>query len=243
MAKKRISLFIPCLVDQVYPEMGMAMVRVLERLGYELDYNPEQTCCGQPAYNAGHWDEARAVASRFIDCFKEAECIVAPSGSCTAMITKFYGELFEGHLKRGEALALQDKSFEFSQFLKAEDRISDVQGSLAAKVAFHNSCHSYRELGITTEPFEILDRINGCEVLQPAGEPVCCGFGGLFMVKYPEVSGSMAKARLAQLLQPGAQMIVSNDPGCIMNLRRQAAVQKLPVEIIHLAELLDRAWT
>ncbi len=238
---KTISLFVPCLVDQVYPEMGMAMVRILEHLGYSITYNARQTCCGQPAFNAGHLDEARKVARHFIDCFRDDACIVGPSGSCVAMVKNYYDGLFEGQPEHADACAVSTRIFEFSQFLKKEGKIAELCGTHAAKVAFHNSCHSHRELGITDEPFEILARIEGCEVLQPEGDPVCCGFGGLFMVKFPEVSSSMASARLSQLLSKGAQIIVSNDPGCIMNLRQEAKAQKLSVRILHLAEFLEEA--
>ena len=244
MAGTSVSLFIPCLVDQVYPEMGLAMAKVLRHLGYVLRYNPAQTCCGQPAWNAGQVPEARRVAAHFLDCFRDAaDWIVCPSGSCTGMVRNHYQELFAGAPRHGEAVTASRKVRELSEFLAERGDIPRLAGRLATpvRVAFHNSCHSYRELGIARQPFDILAQLAGCELCQPDGEPVCCGFGGLFYVKFPEVSTGMAKARLRQLLENGAELIVSNDPGCIMNLRQEARSQQLPVRILHLAEFLAEA--
>ena len=242
-SSNQVSLFIPCMVDQIYPEMGFAMTRLLRGLGYTVSYNPEQTCCGQPAYNGGHLAEARRVAGHFVDCFEGAGWVVCPSGSCTAMVRNHYDALFAGHAAHAAATALSARVLEFSEFCVRAGVVDRLRGRLSARVAFHNSCHSYRELGVTTEPFELLARVDGCEVCQPEGEPVCCGFGGLFYVKYNDISRSMASARLAQLLAPGVDMIVSNDPGCIMNLRQQAKIEGESVPILHLVEFLDRAMS
>lgn len=234
-----VWLFIPCLVDQVYPEMGLAMVDVLEHLGYDVRYNPEQTCCGQPAYNAGHLKEARKVAAHFLDCFADAEQIVCPSGSCTAMVRHFYAQVFEGNERLDEALAVGKRVWEFSEFLKKEGVVDKIKAKRGANVAFHCSCHGLRELGLDAEEsISLLADIDGTTVHRTEEPHQCCGFGGLFMVKFPDISDAMTRARFKQLTEGDVDIIVSNDPGCIMTLRRIAAEAKSPVKIFHLAEYL-----
>ena len=231
-----LSLFIPCLIDQVYPEMGFSMVRVLHRLGCEVRYRDEQTCCGQPAFNAGHQREAKTVARHFIAVFQDDEKLVCPSGSCTAMVRNFYPGLL-GDAGRKQAGAV----FEFSEYLARADLIGKIKGSFPAKIAFHNSCHSYRELGIAEVPMQIIAQVDGVELCQPAGEPVCCGFGGVFSVKFSAIAGAMADTRLQMFLDAGAEVVVSNDPGCIMHLRQECTDRGLSMRILHLAEFLDEA--
>jgi len=239
--KTKIALFIPCLVDQVYPEIGLAMVKILRHLGYGLSYDSKQTCCGQPAFNAGHRNEARKVAENFIDVFQNAETIVAPSGSCIAMVRNYYPVLFKDHPREEIALKVSKQVLEFSEFLSREDLISRLNGSFTGRVGFHNSCHSYRELGIKEIPFQILKNITGCELIELPGEPVCCGFGGLFSFKFDYLAAAMAKNRINTFLDQKINTIVSNDPGCIMHMRQEVKAEKYPVQILHLAEFLVQA--
>ena len=243
MSKKlpTISLFIPCLVDQVYPEIGIDMAKVLQHLGYQLNYDPRQTCCGQPAFNAGHREEAKKVASVFIDIFKTADCIVGPSGSCTAMVRNYYPVLFENDVFQENAINIGKKIFEFSEFLEKEGQITNISGKYKGKVGFHNSCHSYRELGIDKVPLDILDRIDSVEIIQPNGEPVCCGFGGLFSFKFDEIAATMAKTRLQMFMSLNVETIVTNDPGCLMHMRQEVKDNKLNVQLLHIAEFLVQA--
>ena len=239
--QKKISLFIPCLVDQFYPDIGFAMVKILRYFDYDVNYNANQTCCGQPAFNAGHRGEARKVAEKFIDIFISADIIVAPSGSCTAMVKNYYPVLFRGFDKEQKAIALTDKVFEFSQFLAKENLIDKISGNYSGNVGFHNSCHAYRELGIKTEPFSILQRIKGMKLIQPAGEPICCGFGGLFSFKYEQIAATMAKSRLQQFIDLQVDHIVTNDPGCMMHLQQEVKSLKIPVQITHLTTFLEKS--
>ncbi len=241
MNANKVTLFIPCLVDQVYPEMGLAMCRVLRRLGFELSYNPDHTCCGQPAFNSGQRAEARKVAAGFIKAFQGAELIVSVSGSCTAMVRNYYPVLFEGTEQEEEAKQISGKVLEFSQFLVRAGAVERILGKFEGRIGFHNSCHSLRELRILDEPYQILKRIAGCEIVEPHREPVCCGFGGVFCVKLPSISEAMVKARLDYFASVGAQVIVSNDPGCIMQMRQQVKAEGRVVKILHLAEFLDEA--
>ncbi|MFQ5641894.1 MAG: (Fe-S)-binding protein [bacterium] len=237
----KISLFIPCLVDQVYPEMGLAMVSVLRKLGYEVTYNKAQTCCGQPAFNAGFPDEARKVARHFLNVFQNEEWVVCPSGSCTAMVRNYYPELFQDAVENTVAKSLKNRVFEFSEFLSSQLEEIKLEGTFSGRVGFHNSCHSFRELRLKYEPLQLMQQINGYELIMPDGEPVCCGFGGLFSFKYAPIAATMAKSRLETFAELDIDTLVSNDPGCIMHLRQEAKERDFDLRILHLAEFLDMA--
>ena len=235
---KNVSLFIPCLVDQVYPEIGLAMANVLRRLGVRLQYDSAQTCCGQPAFNAGYRNEALTVAEHFVEVFRDAENIVAPSGSCVAMVRNFYPHLFAGHAKQEEAIALGQKVFEFSEFLVKQLGVQDVNATFKRKAGFHNSCHSFRELRLQEEPFALLRHVRGLELIVPPGEPVCCGFGGLFSLKFDAISSTMTRSRLETFEQLGVDTVISNDPGCVMQMRQEAKARGNKLEVLHLTEVL-----
>jgi L-lactate dehydrogenase complex protein LldE len=233
-----VSLFIPCLVDQIYPEIGLAMAKVLRRLGLKLKYNAAQTCCGQPAYNSGYHHEAVQVAEHWLDIFREAEIVVAPSGSCVAMVRNFYPRLFAGHPKLEQAESLGRRVFEFSEFLVNQLGVVDVNATLARKAGFHNSCHSFRELRVAEEPLQLLRRVRGLELVVPPGDPVCCGFGGVFSLKFEAISSAMTRSRLETFEQLGVETVISNDPGCVMQMRQEAKMRKSRLEVLHLAEVL-----
>ena len=236
-----VSLFIPCLVDQVYPEMGMAMVRVLEKLGYTVIYREGQVCCGQPAYNAGHLAESRKVAEHFCSCFDPGDTIVCPSGSCVSMIRNHYETLFDGDDYVEKAMALGTSVMEFTEFLAKENRIKELTGTYKANAVFHCSCHTLRELKLDPKiPHSIFEGIEGLNLVTPEGPHKCCGFGGLFYLKYPAISDAMAKERLDQLLETEVDLIISNDPGCILILRRMLKECDKTVEVVHITELLER---
>ena len=239
--KPILSLFIPCLVDQVYPEIGIDMVKILRHLGYQIEYNSHQTCCGQPAFNAGHRDEAQKVAREFIEIFSSADIIVCPSGSCTAMVKNYYPTLFAKDSHKEKASNLGNKIFEFSEFLAHENQIENISGVYSGKVGFHNSCHSYRELGIDQVPLEIIQRINGIDIISPPGEPVCCGFGGLFSFKFDDISATMAKTRIEMFTTLNVETIITNDPGCLMHMRQEAIDRKIEIKLLHLIEFLVQA--
>jgi L-lactate dehydrogenase complex protein LldE len=236
-----VSLFIPCLVDQVYPEIGLAMAKILKHFGYQLKYNNQQTCCGQPAFNAGQWDEARKVASNFVQVFKDEKIIIGPSGSCIGMVKNYYRELFKKDPLYDDAILTGNHIFEFSQFIEKENLTDKISGSFSGMVGFHNSCHSYRELGIVDQPINIMNQINGFEWAQPKGEPVCCGFGGLFSFKHHQIAETMAKTRLEQFTSAGADTVVSNDPGCIMHMKQEAFALNINMKIMHLTEFVAQA--
>jgi len=234
----KITLFIPCFVERVAPRTGMAMAEVLERLGHEVVYPEAQTCCGQPAYNSGYWPEARSVAEHFLDVFSGAETVVAPSGSCTAMVRSGFAELFRGTEREQEAAALGERTHEFSDFLVNRLKVTDVGARFPGRVAFHDGCHSLRELGVQAPPRELLARVKQLELVELPGVPRCCGFGGTFSVKHPDISIAMGRAKCAAIVATGADFVISNDPSCLMQVRGIIEKKGLKIRARHLAEVL-----
>jgi len=236
---QRVSLFVTCIVDQIFPKIGLAVAEVLERLGFSVDFPEAQTCCGQPAFNSGYPDEARAVARHFLDVFEASETIVVPSGSCASMISRHFPDLFRDDppaLARAESLAR--RVWEFSAFLTQVAGAEDVGARLDAVVTFHDGCHALRELGIQDGPRRLLARVRGLELreMQPAAE--CCGFGGTFSVKFAELSGAMARAKIDAIARTGADTVVSLDPSCLMQIRGALSRAGSNIRTLHLAEVL-----
>ncbi len=234
----KISLFIPCFVDQFYPNAGIGMVRILEKLGHEVDYPESQTCCGQPAFNSGYWGEARAVADTMLDAFRESDVVVGVSGSCGAMLKVFYPELYHGQPREAEAKALAAKTHEFSSFLVNVLKVGDLGAEFSAKATFHDGCHGLRELGIKREPRELLRHVRGLELVEMKEAETCCGFGGTFSVKFPEISTAMGEVKCASILETGADLVISNDSSCLMQIQGLLNRQGRPVRSMHLAEVL-----
>lgn len=237
MNSRTVTVFIPCLVEEILPDVGVALVNLLRRLGYGVRYESGMACCGQPAFNAGHEREARAVASAFIDATPGEGIIVSPSGSCTAMIRCFYRNLFPEGAYAVKAASLGARVLELSEFLAREGVIEQISGIFSGKVGFHHSCHAARELKIPA-PESLLERICGYERIEIEGPQVCCGFGGLFSIKFSKIAANIAKTRLEMFCEKGAEVIVSNDPGCIMHMKKEASELRLGVRILHLAEFL-----
>lgn len=233
---KTVALFVTCMVDQIMPEVGVATVHLLRRLGYEVAFPEAQTCCGQPFYNSGFRKEAANLARRTIEILEPYEAVVLPGGSCTTMIRLEYAHLLAEEpdwLRRAEKLAA--KTFELSQFLAREGVA--LQGDAAdSSITYHDSCHMCRMLGLKDEPREALTAV-GYTITEMAEPDRCCGFGGLFSVRMPEVSNAMTADKLRQAEATGAQTIVTADPGCLMQIRGLAE----NVEIKHLAVALEEA--
>lgn len=237
----RVALFITCLVDQFFPQVGECAVEVLRRLGVEVAFNPAQTCCGQPAFNTGYRDEARGVAARLLDLFDDADYVVAPSGSCTTMVRVFYPELFAEDAPRLEKVErLRRRLFEFSEFLVKVLKVEDVGASFHGRVTYHDSCHLLRELGIESEPRRLIRAVRGIDFVEMQDYRLCCGFGGTFSVKFPEVSVAMGEDKIRAATEARAEYLVANDSGCLMHLAGVIHRQGLPVRTMHLAELLAK---
>jgi L-lactate dehydrogenase complex protein LldE len=235
----RVSLFVTCVVDQLFPKVGMAVVEVLERLGFQVDFPEGQTCCGQPAFNSGYREEARQVARHFLDVFRDADYIVVPSGSCTSMVAHHFEDIFEKtpeNLERARRLA--PKVFEFSRFLVEVAGVEDVGARLEEVVTYHDSCHALRELNVKAGPRRLLGKVRGLELREMDAAEECCGFGGTFSVKFAEVSGGMARAKIDSIVRTGASTVVSADSSCLMQLQGALSRAGLPIRTMHLAEVL-----
>lgn len=234
----RISLFIPCFVDQYFPRVGISMVQILEGLGHTVEYPEGQTCCGQPAFNSGYWDEARGTAERLLDIFAGADVVVSASGSCGAMLKVFNPELFANHPRVAEAKSLSSKVWEFSDFLVTKLGVEDLGARLETKATFHDGCHGLRELRIKNQPRRLLKHVRGLELLEMSEAETCCGFGGTFGVKFPHVSQSMGDVKCQSILETGADTVISNDSSCLMQIQGMLNRQNKPVRSLHLAEVL-----
>ena len=240
-SKPRVSLFITCLGDQFFPQVGECAVEILRRLGCEVTFDPAQTCCGQPAYNTGYREEAREVAARLLDIFQDAEYVVAPSGSCTTMVRVFYREVFADDPERQrQAESLSRRIFEFSEFLVKVLNVEDVGASFHARVSYHDSCHLLRELGIESEPRKLIRAVRGVELVEMKDYQLCCGFGGTFSVKFPEVSVAMGDDKIRAAAEAGAEVLVANDSGCLMHLAGVIHRRAFPLKTLHIAELLAK---
>lgn len=236
----KVTLFIPCFINQFYPHVAINIVEVLERLGHEVEYPMEQTCCGQPPFNSGYWEESRAAAVKMIDAFADAEVVVSASGSCGAMLKVFYKELFHGFPQEKAALELAAKTWEFSDFLVNKLGVTDVGAKFPAKVTFHDGCHGLRELGIHDAPRKLLSAVKGLELIEMKEGQTCCGFGGTFAVKFPSISTAMDEVKCNSILETGADYVVSNDSSCLMQIQGYLDRNKKPVRSLHLAEVLAR---
>jgi L-lactate dehydrogenase complex protein LldE len=236
---RRVSLFVTCVVDQLFPQVGIAMADVLERAGCQVDFPEDQTCCGQPAFNSGYRSEARTIARHFLDTFENCESIVVPSGSCTAMVTHHFAELFH---KEPETLArvhaLEKRVWEFSTFLTEVAGVEDVGARLDQVVTYHDGCHGLRELGVKAAPRRLLAHVRGLELREMSPEEECCGFGGTFAVKFAELSGAMARTRIEAIERTGAGTVVSGDPSCLMQISGALARAGSSIGTMHLAEVL-----
>jgi L-lactate dehydrogenase complex protein LldE len=240
----RVALFVPCYVDQINPEVGVSAVRVLRRLGVDVIYPERQTCCGQPAFNSGFFDETRSVGRHFIDVFEKErfDYVVCPSGSCTTMVSHYYPFIFEDlpdERERSEALGGRVR--EFSDFLVnvMGANASDLGAHHEAKAVFHTGCHQRRELGLLREPRELLENVEGLNLVSWEKEELCCGFGGTFSVKMPAVSTAMADEKIKALENSGADTLISGDSSCLMHLKGRLQRTGHDTRVLHLAQVLD----
>lgn len=234
----KVSLFITCLSDAVYPRVGEAMARLLARYGVQLEFPQVQTCCGQPAYNSGYWDEARTAARTIVSAFEDSNFVVSPSGSCTYML-HHYPELFKDEPEWLEkARELERKTYEFTQFLIKVLDVKDLGAVFPHKVTYHPSCHGSRLLGVKDEPLELLRSVKDLELVPLPFAEDCCGFGGTFAVKMPDISGAMVTEKGDHILESQAEVLVGLDMACLMNIAGHLRYRNEPVRVMHLAELL-----
>lgn len=239
---KPASLFVTCIIDMIYPHTGVSVVEILEHLGIEVRFPLNQTCCGQPAFNSGYHDDARTVAKQFLTAFADAEVIVCPSGSCASMVQHYYPELFKDDpVWRDRAIWAANITWEFTEYLVDGLGITDIGAALSpTKVAFHHACHGYRLMGLGTQAQALAAAVDGVTVNDLPGADQCCGFGGLFSVKMPEISGAMLNDKIKGIESADAEVIVTGDCSCLTQMNGGLSRQGSGKRVIHVADLLAR---
>ena len=248
MPTPQVDIFIPCFVDQLYPHTALSMVKVLEKLGCQVHYNPAQTCCGQPAYNAGYVHESWDIAHKFLTDFAlpasgEMRYVVSPSASCVGMVRNAYTQLFREREESYMCKDLQRRTYELTEFLTDVLHINTIPGAaLAGTYTYHDSCSALRECGIREAPRRLLDGVAGLRRIEMAETTTCCGFGGTFAVKFEAISVAMAQQKVEHALATGANYIVSTDVSCLMHLEAYIRREKLAIKTMHIADVLASGW-
>ncbi len=238
----KVQLFIPCFIDQLYPQTAFNMVKVLEKACCDVEYNTNQTCCGQPAYNAGFWNEAKSVAAKFIKDFDNTDYIVAPSASCVGFVRNYYAGLFENSSQHNLVKGLSKRIFEFTEFLTGILKIENFGAELNTKATYHDSCAGLRECKIKEGPRNLLKKVKGLQLVEMVNTETCCGFGGTFAVKFDAISNAMADQKINHALDTGASHIISTDISCLMHLEGIISKKKLPLKTMHIADVLASGW-
>lgn len=238
----KVHLFIPCFIDQLYPQIGFNTIKLLEKAGCEVIYNPNQTCCGQPAFNAGFWGEAKEVCSKFINDFKEAEAIVAPSASCVGFVRNYYRKLFTDSSHHNTVKSLHDKTYELTDFLVNVLQFTHFGAMLDAKATYHDSCAALRECNIKTAPRKLLENVAGLQLVEMKDNETCCGFGGTFAVKFEPISIAMADQKICNAQDVDAEVIISTDMSCLMHIGGYAEHKNQNIQMMHITDVLTNGW-
>ncbi len=238
----RVQLFIPCFVDQLFPATAFNMIKVLRRAGCTVVYNEKQTCCGQPAFNAGFWDDAREVCGKFLTDFDADDYIVAPSASCVGFVRNYYGKLFTDGERAAAAKKLGERIFEFSDFLVNVLRKTDFGARLQGTATYHDACAALRECGIKGEPRLLLANVADLQLVELQDVETCCGFGGTFAIKFEPISIGMGEQKVEAALATGADYLISTDLSCLMHLEGYIKKRSKPIKVMHLADALASGW-
>lgn len=238
----RVELFIPCFIDQLYPETAFNTVRILEKSGCQVYYNKKQTCCGQPAYNAGYWDEAKKIGNKFLQDFGDTEYIVSPSASCTGMVKTGFNHLFTNTQVHNRCRSIQGNIHELSDFLVNVLGKDYFGAELEGRAVYHDSCSALRECHIREEPRQLLANVGGLHLLELKDGDTCCGFGGTFAVKFDGISSAMAEQKVLHALDQQADFIISTDASCLLHLQAYIDKHELPLKTMHLADVLAHGW-
>lgn len=236
----KVQLFIPCFIDQLYPEVGMNTVKILEKVGCEIAYNDKQTCCGQPAFNAGFMKESKSVCNKFLKDFSGDEIIVAPSGSCVGFIRTNIEQMFGDGLQKDAAAKIKNNIYELSEFLLDVKKVDNLGAKFDAKVTYHDACGALRECDIKDGPRKLLQNVDGLELVESKECETCCGFGGSFAINYEPISIGMAKTKVQSALEANAEYIVSTDVSCLMHLDGYIKKQDIKLKTMHIADVLAK---
>jgi L-lactate dehydrogenase complex protein LldE len=237
-----VQLFIPCFVDQLYPQTAFSMIKVLEKAGCTVSYNANQTCCGQPAFNAGFQDECKEVAEKFMTDFKGTDYVVAPSASCSGFVRNYYTQLFDNSSIHNEVKGMQKRMYEFSEFLVDVLKVTDFGATLEGKATYHDSCAALRECKIKEAPRSLLKNVAGLELLEMNDVETCCGFGGTFAVKFEPISIAMADQKVNNAVATGAAYMISTDLSCLMHMEGYIKEKGHTLQTLHLADVLASGW-
>ena len=238
----QVQLFIPCFIDQLYPQVAFNTIKILEKAGCTVKYNTQQTCCGQPAFNAGFWGESKDVCTKFVQDFDGADYIVSPSASCAGFIRNNYGKLFENNAFQSPAKKVSSQIFELSEFLVKILNVTDLGASFIGKATFHDSCAGLRECNIKSEPRALLSQVEGLEMVEMNDNETCCGFGGSFAVKYDTISVAMADQKIDNAIATEAEYIISTDMSCLMHIDGRINYNGQQIKVIHLADILASGY-
>lgn len=234
-----VDVFIPCFVDQLEPEIGKNLVKILEHVGCKVHYNPQQTCCGQPQFNSGYMKESRELAQKFLKDFAGERYIVSPGGSCTGFIKRRYASLFENENDKKAAEQLSNRLFDICDFLVNVLKIEDLGATFNAKVTVHDSCSALREYGLTTEPRTLLQHVKGLEIVEMEESTTCCGFGGTFSLKQKEISSAMVEQKVHFAQETGAEYITGTEYSCLMNIKAYIDRNNISLKPIHIVNILS----
>ncbi len=237
-----VQLFVPCFVDQLFPQTAFNMIRVLEKCGCTVRYNASQTCCGQPAFNAGFVDEARSVCSKFLSDFDDTYPIVAPSASCVGFVKNYYAKLFTNSSMHHKVGSIAANIHEFTDFMVNILKVKDVGAQFQGTATYHDSCAALRECRIKEEPRELLALVKGLTLTEMEDVETCCGFGGTFAVKFEPISVAMAEQKVEHALATKTDYIISTDLSCLMHLQGYIDGKKYPVKTMHIADVLASGW-
>ncbi len=237
-----VDVFIPCFIDQVYPQVGMNMIKILQKLDVTVHYNPNQTCCGQMAFNSGYWDEARSLGEKFMKDFSSGRIVVGPSASCIGMVKNYYPLIFHNTSKHNELKQLRSNMYEISDFLVNKLNVTRLGAVFNHKVTVHDACAAKREYGLTHEVRTLLSHVKGLEIVEMKESDECCGFGGTFSVKHEAVSTAMAEQKIENAMATGAEYIVSTESSCLMHQEAYIKKHKLPIKTIHIVDILASGW-
>jgi L-lactate dehydrogenase complex protein LldE len=237
-----VHVFIPCFIDQLYPTAGFNTIKVLEKAGCSVTYNPDQTCCGQPAFNAGYWGESREVCNKFIHDFSDAEFIVVPSASCTGFIKNYYPKIYDNASNQKATKGFQEKVYELSDFLVNILKIDDLGAQFDGYATYHDSCAALRECKIKTEPRILLEKVKGLKLVDLQESETCCGFGGTFAVKFEGISVAMGEQKVQHIVNTNADYLISTDLSCLMHIGGIMEKMALPIKSLHLADVLASGY-
>lgn len=237
-----VQIFIPCFVDQLYPDTGFNMVKVLEKAGCTVSYNGNQTCCGQAAFNAGYWDDAKPVCQKFLKDFSGSDYIVGPSASCVGFVRNYYNTLFDNSSLHHQVQDMNKRIFEFSEFMTDVLGVDDVGAILEGKATYHDSCAALRECKIKEGPRRLLAKVKGLQLTEMNDVETCCGFGGTFAVKFDAISVGMGEQKVENAMATGAEYLISTDLSCLMHLQGYIKTKGYALKTLHLADVMASGW-